>query len=77
VHALPQCHVRQIVAEAARIKVNDDTQATGRPGIYAAGDCANGAKEVVNAVAEGKRAAEAIHAYLMGRAEPWSSSDPT
>jgi glutamate synthase (NADPH/NADH) small chain len=49
-----------------RIIVNDDTQATGRPGIYAAGDCANGAKEVVNAVAEGKRAAEAIHAYLMG-----------
>ena len=39
-------------------------QATGRPGVYAGGDCANGGKEVVNGVAEGRDAAEAIHAYL-------------
>jgi dihydropyrimidine dehydrogenase (NAD+) subunit PreT len=32
--------------------------------VYAAGDCRNGGKEVVNAVAEGRDAAEAIHAYL-------------
>jgi len=37
---------------------------TGRPGVYAGGDLANGAKEVVNAVAEGRDAAVAIHAYL-------------
>ena len=39
-------------------------QATGRPGVYAGGDCANGGKEVVNGAAEGRDAAEAIHAYL-------------
>lgn len=44
--------------------VTDEVGATGRPGVYAAGDCRNGGKEVVNAVAEGRDAAEAIHAYL-------------
>ena len=32
------------------------------------GDCRNGGKEVVNAVAEGRDAAIAIHAYLTGAA---------
>ncbi len=35
--------------------------ATGRRGWFAGGDCANGGKEVVNAAAEGKAAARAIH----------------
>jgi glutamate synthase (NADPH/NADH) small chain len=38
--------------------------ATSRPGWYAGGDLANGGKEVVNAVAEGRDAARAIHAHL-------------
>ena len=46
--------------------VVDENGATGRPGMYAGGDCANGGKEVVNAAAEGKAAAIAIDAYLMG-----------
>lgn len=37
---------------------------TGRRGWYAGGDCRNGGKEVVNAAAEGKRAAQAIDAFL-------------
>ena len=37
------------------------------PKIFAGGDCANGGREVVNAVAEGKRAARGIHAFLCGR----------
>lgn len=40
---------------------------TGRAKWYAGGDCANGGKEVVNAAAEGKTAARAIHADLMGK----------
>ena len=44
--------------------VTDENGATGRPGMYAGGDCANGGKEVVNAAAEGKAAAIAIDAYL-------------
>jgi glutamate synthase (NADPH/NADH) small chain len=37
---------------------------TSLPGLYAGGDCVNGGKEVVNAVAEGKAAARAIDADL-------------
>ena len=43
--------------------------ATGRtnlPRVFAGGDCANGGREVVNAVAEGKRAAHGIHAMFTG-----------
>jgi glutamate synthase (NADPH/NADH) small chain len=39
---------------------------TGRKGWYVGGDLRNGGKEVVNAAAEGKAAARAIHATLMG-----------
>jgi len=45
--------------------------ATGRtnlPKIFTGGDCANGGREVVNAVAEGKKAARGIHALLAGEA---------
>ena len=44
--------------------VTDVDGRTGRPGFFAAGDCANGGKEVVNAAAEGKTAARSIHEYL-------------
>jgi len=37
---------------------------TGRPKWFAGGDLANGGKEVVNAVAEGRDAAKGIHAFL-------------
>lgn len=44
--------------------VVDEHGATGRPGYFAGGDCANGGKEVVNAADEGKRAARAIDLYI-------------
>jgi len=47
--------------------VTDEVGATGRPGWFAGGDAANGGKEVVNAAAEGKAAAHAIHIYLEAR----------
>jgi glutamate synthase (NADPH/NADH) small chain len=37
---------------------------TSRPGVFAGGDNVNGADLVVTALADGRRAAEAIHAYL-------------
>lgn len=52
-----------VVVEKGRVQVDADG-ATGRPGVYAAGDAANGGTEVVYAAAEGKRAARAIDAYL-------------
>jgi dihydropyrimidine dehydrogenase (NAD+) subunit PreT len=54
-----------VVVDGGRI-VTDASGATGRPGVYAGGDCRNGGKEVVNAAAEGRDAARAIHTWLMG-----------
>lgn len=48
--------------------VTDAHGRTGRKGYFAGGDGRNGGKEVVNATAEGKAAALAIHAYLTGGA---------
>ncbi|HYC99854.1 MAG TPA: FAD-dependent oxidoreductase, partial [Phycisphaerales bacterium] len=52
-----------VSVERGRI-VTDAQGRTGRLKWYAGGDCANGGKEVVNAAAEGKAAAQAIHADL-------------
>jgi glutamate synthase (NADPH/NADH) small chain len=43
------------------------TSQTNLTKIFAGGDCANGGREVVNAVAEGKKAARGIHAFLSGQ----------
>jgi glutamate synthase (NADPH/NADH) small chain len=46
-------------------RVRTDAQGrTSLPGVYAGGDCVNGGREVVNAVADGKAAARAIDADL-------------
>ena len=46
------------------VAVDPETFETTRPGVFAGGDCVNGADLVVTALADGRRAAEAIHAYL-------------
>ena len=50
----------------------DEDGRTSRPGVFAAGDAVNGARTVVEAVANGKRVAEAMHAYMQSlpMAEP-------
>ncbi len=53
--------------ERGRIVVDPATGATSVPGFYAGGDCISLGAEVVNAVAEGKRAAVAIAAQLSGQ----------
>ena len=45
-----------------RVQVDEATNRTGNPKIYAGGDCVNGGKEVVNAAQHGKLAARAITA---------------
>ncbi len=50
-----------ITFDRGRIRV-DAQGFTGHTRYYAGGDCCNGGKEVVNAAAEGKSAAHAIHA---------------
>ena len=55
---------------AGRAIVNPETQATSRPGVYAGGDvAADGGATIVKSVAEGKRAGQAIDAYLRSETE--------
>jgi len=46
-----------------RLVADPATGQTGNPRYYAGGDCVNGGREVVDAVAEGKRAALAMLAH--------------
>jgi NADPH-dependent glutamate synthase beta subunit-like oxidoreductase len=46
------------------IVVDPDTLATGKPGVFAGGDCVDGPGIAIQAVAAGKKAAESIHNYL-------------
>ncbi|WP_438023640.1 FAD-dependent oxidoreductase [Sorangium sp. So ce233] len=50
-----------------RVVVDPATHRTGNPRVYSGGDCVNGGKEVVNAVAEAKIAARAMHEAIMQR----------
>ncbi len=45
------------------MRVDEDYETT-RPGVFAGGDNVNGADLVVTAMADGRRAAQAIHNYL-------------
>ncbi len=58
------------------IRVDPETLATSAPGVYAGGDVAFGPRNLIEAVANGKRAARSIHAYLSrGSAGPRVSLD--
>jgi glutamate synthase (NADPH/NADH) small chain len=50
-----------------RVLMNPDTHQTGNPRYFAGGDCVNGGKEVVDAVADGMAAARGIDTWLSGR----------
>jgi glutamate synthase (NADPH/NADH) small chain len=53
--------------DRGRVVVDERTMQTSNPRYFAAGDCVSGGQEVVNAVAEGKRAAQGIAMYLQSR----------
>lgn len=55
-----------VEAEGGRIQI-DANENTSRPGFFAGGDCVNGGATVVEAVQDGKRAAQEIDRYLSGR----------
>ncbi len=72
--AIGQSRLRQLVESFPNVACDDrghivadpNTGVTGNPRVFAGGDARNGGKEVVDAVAEGQRAARAIDALLMG-----------
>ncbi|MDH3629005.1 MAG: FAD-dependent oxidoreductase [Acidobacteriota bacterium] len=48
------------------VKIDPETLATSAPGVYAGGDAAFGPRIAIEAVANGKTAAQSIHAFLGG-----------
>ena len=55
---------RNIGTQPSGLLIADEDGRTSRPGVFAAGDIAHGARTVVEAVANGKRVAETMHAYM-------------
>jgi glutamate synthase (NADPH/NADH) small chain len=68
--AIGQSKLRSLAAELTGVAldkrgcviVDPATGATGNPKVWSGGDCTNGGKEVVNAVADGRNAAHAMMA---------------
>jgi dihydropyrimidine dehydrogenase (NAD+) subunit PreT len=58
--------VRGVELEKGNVKVNRSTGQTSNPKYFAGGDCVNGGREVVDAVADGKRAGIGIAGWLNG-----------
>jgi len=56
--------VRGVTIERGRVAIDRATGQTANPKYFAGGDCVNGGREVVDAVAGGKRAALGIAAWL-------------
>jgi dihydropyrimidine dehydrogenase (NAD+) subunit PreT len=54
-----------LALNGGKVSVNEQFQ-TGNPKYFAGGDCVNGGREVVHAVAHGRDAARGLHRYLMG-----------
>lgn len=52
------------VTKRGTLKVDPETLATSAEGVYAGGDIAFGPRLIINAVADGQRAARSIHTYL-------------
>jgi len=57
--------IPDLALDRGKVSVNEQFQ-TGNPKYFAGGDCVNGGREVVHAVAYGRDAARGIHRYLMG-----------
>ncbi|HWG16647.1 MAG TPA: NAD(P)-dependent oxidoreductase [Acidobacteriaceae bacterium] len=60
---------RGVKMDRGRVAVDRATGQTSNPKFFAGGDCVNGGREVVDAVADGKRAAIGIAQWLATRAE--------
>jgi formate dehydrogenase beta subunit len=54
------------ITPRSTIKVDPETLATTAPGVYAGGDVSFGPRNAIDAIANGKKAAQSIHRYLSG-----------
>jgi formate dehydrogenase (NADP+) beta subunit len=54
------------ISKWARLAVNPETFETNVPGIFAGGDFITGPRDVIRVIADGRKAALSMHAYLSG-----------
>jgi len=59
--------IPSVKLQEGRVVVNPESLQTSNPRYFAGGDCINGGKEVVNAAADGKRAAHGIDGYIFSK----------
>ena len=64
-----------VTMERGRVTIDRATGQTANPKYFAGGDCVNGGREVVDAVADGKRAALGIAAWLSKQQSGQSSGE--
>ncbi len=64
------------VTRHGTIIANQETGQTDMPGVFAAGDIVTGNATVISAMAGGKKAAQAIHRYLMEKTEEKAIPQP-
>jgi dihydropyrimidine dehydrogenase (NAD+) subunit PreT len=62
--------IDKLQLDRGRIVIDRATGQTSNPKFFAGGDCTNGGREVVDAVADGKRAGTGIAAWLAGHESP-------
>jgi formate dehydrogenase major subunit len=55
------------ISKWARLAVNPETFETNVPGIFAGGDFVTGPRDVIRVIADGRKAARSIYAYLNGQ----------
>lgn len=60
-------NVQGIERDRGAVRINPNTYATTRRGLFAGGDCTSKGKEIVNAVQDGKMAARSINRFLDGK----------
>jgi glutamate synthase (NADPH/NADH) small chain len=56
--------IQGVKVERGAVVVDRTTFSTTRPALFAGGDCTHKGKEIVNAVEDGKIAAQSIDTYL-------------
>jgi NADPH-dependent glutamate synthase beta subunit-like oxidoreductase len=60
------------ITRRGTVAIQPETLATSLPGVYAGGDAAFGPRNVIAAVADGRRAAAAIDDHLIGHRSAWT-----
>lgn len=67
---VPQTSPEIEVTRRGTIVTDPETMMSSKPGVFAGGDIVSGAATVISAMGQGKKAARAMHRYLMGEEPP-------